>query len=71
MPVDDPNGHALLFYLPLYDHKNPDSGAVAHLTSLRYGADNYITEAEVRALKAGRPEVTGSAKYLLHSSQSL
>jgi Family of unknown function (DUF6073) len=58
-PVDDPNGHALLFYLPLYDHKNPDSGAVAYLTSLRYGADNYITEAEVRALKAGRPEVTG------------
>jgi hypothetical protein len=58
-PVDDPNGHALLFYLPLYDSTNPDGGAVAYLTSLRYGADNYISEAEVRALQAGRPETAG------------
>jgi len=58
-PVDDPNGHALLFYLPLYDLRNPNGAAVAYLTSLRYGADNYITEAEVRSLQAGRPEVAG------------
>jgi hypothetical protein len=58
-PVDDPNGHALLFYLPLYDLSNPNGSAVAFLTSLRYGADNYISEAEVKALQAGRPDVAG------------
>jgi len=51
-PVDDPNGHALLFMLPLYDRAKPDGKAVAHLTSLRYGADNYLTEKEVHAIKA-------------------
>jgi hypothetical protein len=51
-PVDDPNGHALLFMLPLYDRANPNGAAVAHLTSLRYGADNYLTEAEVKAVKS-------------------
>jgi hypothetical protein len=50
-PVDDPNGHALLFMLPLFDEKNPSGNAVAYLTSLRYGADNYISEAEVKALR--------------------
>lgn len=52
-PVDDPNGHALLFMLPLFDRTNPTGKAVAYLTSLRYGADNYITEAEVKSLRAG------------------
>lgn len=53
-PVDDPNGHALLFMLPLFDQKNPSAKAVAYLTSLRYGADNYISEAEVKSLQARR-----------------
>lgn len=53
-PVDDPNGHALLFMLPLFDRTNPFGKAVAHLTSLRYGADNYITEAEAEAFRAPR-----------------
>ncbi len=51
-PVDDPNGHALLFMLPLYDRAKPDGKAVAHLTSLRYGADNYLSEAQVNTIKA-------------------
>jgi len=51
-PVDDPSGHALLFMLPLFDRKNPSGNAVAYLTSLRYGADNYIGEAEVKALQS-------------------
>jgi hypothetical protein len=55
-PVDDPNGHALLFYLPLYNLSDPNGSAVAFLTSLRYGADNYLSEAEVRELQAGRPD---------------
>jgi len=50
-PVDDPNGHALLFMLPLFDEKNPSGQALAYLTSLHYGADNYISEAEVKALR--------------------
>jgi hypothetical protein len=51
-PVDDPNGHALLFMLPLFDRANPTGKAVAHLTSLRYGADNYISEAAAKAFQA-------------------
>ncbi len=50
-PVDDPNGHALLFLLPLFDQANPSGKAVAHLTSLRYGADNYISQAEVKSFQ--------------------
>lgn len=53
-PVDDPNGHALLFLLPLFDRANPSGKAVAYLTSLRYGADNYITEAEALAFREGK-----------------
>ena len=50
-PVDDPNGHALLFMLPLFDRAHPSGKAVAYLTSLRYGADNYITEAEAKSFQ--------------------
>src|ERR1700688_1248990 len=50
-PVDDPSGHALLFMLPLHDLKHPDGEAVAYLTSLHYGADNYITKAEATAFR--------------------
>jgi hypothetical protein len=53
-PIDDPSGHALIFRVPLFDRANPSGKAVAYLTSLRYGADNYLTEAEVRALQAQR-----------------
>lgn len=50
-PVDDPSGHALLFRLPLYNLKEPQGEPVAYLTSLRYGADHYLTEGEVKAVK--------------------
>jgi Family of unknown function (DUF6073) len=50
-PVDDPNGHALLFRLPLYNVKDPNGEPMAFLTSLRYGADNYLTKAEFRAIR--------------------
>lgn len=53
-PVDDPNGHALIFKLPLYDRTNPSGKPVAYLTSLSYGADNYITEAEARSFQTPR-----------------
>jgi len=50
-PVDDPSGHALLFRLPLYNRADPNGEPVAYLTSLRYGADNYITEAEAESFR--------------------
>lgn len=50
-PVDDPNGHAMLFKLPLFSVAAPHSEPVAFLTSLRYGADNYLTRDEVRAIR--------------------
>lgn len=50
-PVDDPSGHALLFKLPLYDRRHPDGEPVAYLTSLRYGADNYLTRKEVATFR--------------------
>jgi hypothetical protein len=54
-PVDDPSGHALLFKLPLFSRNDPDGEPVAYLTSLKYGADNYITEQEARAFRERRP----------------
>lgn len=53
-PVDDPNGKALLFRLPLYDIEDPQGEPVAFLTSLRYGADHYLTKNDVRAVRERR-----------------
>lgn len=53
-PVDDPSGHALLFKLPLYNRRDPQGEPVAYLTSLRYGADNYITESEAKSFQKPR-----------------
>ena len=53
-PVDDPSGHALLFRLPLYNRVDPDGEPVAYLTSLRYGADNYITESEASSFREAK-----------------
>jgi hypothetical protein len=50
-PVDDPNGHAMLFKLPLFSVSAPHAEPVAFLTSLRYGADHYLTREEVRAIR--------------------
>jgi hypothetical protein len=53
-PVDDPNGHALLFRLPLYNVREPQGEPIAFLTSLRYGADNYLTKDEFRVIRERR-----------------
>lgn len=50
-PVDDPNGHALLFKLPLFNVDDPHGEPKVFLTSLRYGADNYLTREEVAAIR--------------------
>jgi hypothetical protein len=51
-PVDDPSGQARIFRLPLFNQADPNGKPVAYLTSLRYGADNYLTEAQVNAFRA-------------------
>jgi hypothetical protein len=54
-PVNDPNGHALLFRLPLFDRDDPNGTPRAYLTSLRYGADHYLEESQVQARREGSP----------------
>lgn len=56
-PVDDPNGHALLFKLPLFNVEDPNGEPVAFLTSLRYGADHYLTRQEVQSIRERRLQV--------------
>ncbi len=61
-PLEDPNGSAHIFNLPLYDVKNPQGHPVAYLRSIKYTVGNYITlneakafrEQERRAFTAGR-----------------
>jgi uncharacterized protein DUF6073 len=56
-PVDDPNGHALLFKLPLFNVQDPNGEPAAFLTSLRYGADHYLTRDEVNAIRERRLQI--------------
>jgi hypothetical protein len=51
-PVEDPNGAAHLYRLPLYDQSKPDGKPAAYLTSLRYTIGNYVTQAEASAFRA-------------------
>lgn len=51
-PVEDPNGEARIYRLPLYDTRNPDGPPAAYLTRLRYTVGNYLTRNEVDAIRA-------------------
>jgi|tagenome__1003787_1003787.scaffolds.fasta_scaffold20580653_2 hypothetical protein len=51
-PVEDPNGLARIFRLPLYDKANPDGQPVAYLNRLQYTVGNYITETQARSFQA-------------------
>jgi Family of unknown function (DUF6073) len=50
-PVEDPNGKAHNYLLPLFDIKHPDGPAVAYLESLRYTVGNYITKEAADAIR--------------------
>ena len=50
-PVEDPNGSAHIYYLPLYDLKQPDARPVGYLTSLKYTVGSYLTQEEVASLR--------------------
>lgn len=68
-PVDDPNGHALLFNLPLYDRRDPEGEPVAYLTSLRYGADHYLSEEDVKSFQMDNYVTESEVKSLRERSR--
>jgi hypothetical protein len=50
-PVEDPNGEAHIYRLPLFDVKDPEGNAVAYLTRLRYSVGSYITEEQLKSMR--------------------
>jgi hypothetical protein len=51
-PVEDPNGHAFIYRLPLYDVSSPDSAPLAYLLQLRYTVGDYVTRDEADDIRA-------------------
>ena len=52
-PVEDPNGEAFIYMLPLSQTEDPDGAPAAYLQSLRYTVGNYLSEDEVEGLRSG------------------
>lgn len=52
-PVEDPNGAAHLYRLPLFDTRKPEGEPVAYVTGLNYTIGNYVTQADAAAFRAG------------------
>jgi hypothetical protein len=50
-PIEDPNGEAFIYYLPLFHSERPDQEPVAFLQRLRYTVGNYLTENDARAFR--------------------
>lgn len=50
-PVEDPNGAAHIYRLPLYDMAQPNGRPVAYLTELRYTVGNYLTAAQAEEIR--------------------
>jgi hypothetical protein len=50
-PVEDPNGEAHIYRLPLFNVKEPDGEPVAYLTRLRYTVGNYITKEQAEKFR--------------------
>lgn len=53
-PVEDPNGVAHLFLLPLFDQRRPDAAPIAYLSSLRYTVGNYISQEAAEGFRQGK-----------------
>jgi hypothetical protein len=51
-PVEDPNGEARIYRLPLYSEADPDGQPVAYLKRLRYTVGNYITQKQAEEYRA-------------------
>lgn len=43
-PVEDPNGEAHIYRVPLFNVEDPNGSPIAYLTRLRYTVGNYITQ---------------------------
>jgi len=50
-PVEDPNGQAHIYRLPLYSMQDPEGKPKAYLTSLRYTVGNYVTFEEAEKFR--------------------
>ncbi len=50
-PVEDPNGEAHIYRVPLFNVNEPDGKPVAYLTRLRYTVGNYITEEQAERFR--------------------
>jgi hypothetical protein len=53
-PLEDPNGHAHIYMLPLYDVAKPDDAPLAYLQQLRYTIGTYISQARADEIRAAR-----------------
>jgi hypothetical protein len=53
-PVEDPNGKAHIYLLPLFDMKQPDGRPVAYLESLVYTVGNYLSREAAEKIRARR-----------------
>jgi len=51
-PVEDPNGAAHIYRLPLYSTADPNGQPVAYLNSLRYTVGSYLTQAQAASLQS-------------------
>jgi hypothetical protein len=54
-PLEDPNGSAHIYMLPLFDTARPNDRPVAYLRSLKYKVGNYITWEEANGLRGTIP----------------
>ncbi len=52
-PVEDPNGEAHIYKLPLFSYEKPDEKPKAYLAKLKYTVGNYITKSQLEAFKKG------------------
>lgn len=50
-PVEDPNGEAHIYRVPLFNVNDPNGKPVAYLTRLRYTVGNYITEEQAQRFR--------------------
>jgi hypothetical protein len=50
-PVEDPNGEAHIYRLPLFDIQHPDGEPIAYLTRLRYTVGNYLTKEQLESFR--------------------
>lgn len=51
-PVEDPNGKALIYQLPLHSVADPEGRPVAYLTELKYTVGTYLTREQADEIRA-------------------